>query len=63
TDTGSQRALWYPGVAGGMAPATSWWRDNPIEGAASLADLDGDGVPELVMPTDSGGLTHSSTTR
>lgn len=61
TDIGSQRISWYPGVSGGLAPATTWWRDGSVAGAARLADLNQDGVPELVLPTEDGGLTHSPT--
>jgi len=61
TDAASQRALWYTGVPGGIAPATSWWRDAAVGGTATLADLDQDGIPELLVPTAEGGLSHSPT--
>jgi hypothetical protein len=59
TDPSSQRVMWYAGVTGGIAPPISWWRDGVISDSASLGDLNMDGTPELIIPTENGGLAHS----
>lgn len=61
TDIDSQRIVWYPGVNGSMAPPTSWWRDATFGGTAHMADLDGDGIVELVVPTERNSIAHSPT--
>ena len=61
TEEDSGRMLWFRGVVGGVAPPIGWWRSSDVLGAAALGDVDGDGRPELLVPSSSGGLSHTPT--
>lgn len=53
------RASLYRGARGGVTPPLHLWRGDPLLAEATLADFDGDGTVELLMPNDEGGLAQS----
>ncbi|MEL6345442.1 MAG: VCBS repeat-containing protein [Myxococcota bacterium] len=59
SDLTGGRAYLYKGVDGGVTPPLGMWRGDALLGAGTLADLNGDGVVELLLPNVAGELAHS----
>ena len=62
TDELSGQVAMYRSVPGGLAPAIALHAGRQLEGRARLGDLDGDGVPELIIKGESGMIMHTLAT-
>ncbi len=62
TDEISGQVAMYRSVPGGLAPAIALHAGRQLEGRARLGDLDGDGVPELIIKGESGMIMHTLAT-